>query len=117
MQYYGAIATGDPTVSAPFFASASLVVLVLSLVPSYYEIGIKVAHVLDKAGGIVTALTTIAMAIFTFTLKRPTDKLSDAGKRQSELPPRWRSLQQVAIAGSQTGIQIKQTCGGKKRRF
>jgi hypothetical protein len=52
MRYYGGIATCDPTVSAPFFASASLVVLVLSLVPSYYEIGIKVAHVLDKAGGI-----------------------------------------------------------------
>jgi hypothetical protein len=119
MRYYGAIATGDPTVSAPFFASASLVVLVLSLVPSYYEIGIKVAHVLDKAGGIITALTTIAMAIFTFVLKRATDKLSDAGERQIGIASQMAepTRQQVAIAGSQTGIQIKQTCGLEKSRF
>jgi hypothetical protein len=119
MRYYGAIATGDPTFPAPFFASASLVVLVLSLVPSYYEIGIKVAHVLDKAGGIVTALTTIAMAIFTFTLKRATDKLSDAGKRQIGIAAQMAELarQQVAIAGSQTDIQIKQHAVGKKVGF
>ena len=119
MRYYGANRHWRPDGFRPFFASASLVVLVLSLVPRYYEIGIKVAHVLDKAGGIITALTTIAIAIFTFTLKRATDTLSDAGKRQIGIAAQMAELarQQVAIAGSQTGIQIKQTCGGKKSRF
>jgi hypothetical protein len=104
--------------------------LVFSLVPGYYEIGevvekakeehctpyqvvpfvgIKVAQVLDKAGGIITALATIAIAIVTFSLKRATDKLSDAGERQIGIAARTAELtrQQVAIAGSQTDIQIK----------
>jgi hypothetical protein len=76
---------------------------VLSLVPGSHEIckeggrgqpesctpyqiipfvGIKVAETLDKAGGIITAFATIAIAIFTLTLKRATDKLWAAGERQ-----------------------------------
>jgi hypothetical protein len=56
------------------------------------------------------------MAIFTFTLKRATDKLSDAGERQIGIAAQMAELtrQQVAIAGSQTGIQIKQHAVGKK---
>jgi hypothetical protein len=87
-------------------AGAALIVLVFSLVPTHYDIcdaaekskeerctpyqvvpfvSIKVAQILDKAGGIITALATIAIALFTFTLKRATDKLWDAGERQLEL--------------------------------
>jgi hypothetical protein len=87
-------------------AGVALIVLVFSLVPGHYEIcevaeknkdehcasyqivpfvGIKIAQILDKAGGIITALATIAIAIFTFTLKRATDKLWDAGERQIEV--------------------------------
>ena len=43
------------------------------------------AQFLDKIGGAITALATIAIAIFTFTLKRATDKLWDAGERQLNL--------------------------------
>jgi hypothetical protein len=84
-------------------ALAGLIVLVLSLVPSHYEIcketkeaqqescapyqvvpfvAIKVIQTLDKLGGVITALATIAIAIFTLTLKRATDKLWDAGEKQ-----------------------------------
>lgn len=42
----------------------------------------ETAQFLDKMGGAITALATIAIAIFTFTLKRATDKLWDAGERQ-----------------------------------
>jgi len=84
----------------------ALIVLFISIIPSHYEIcevtektkeehcttyqvvpfvGIKVAQILDKAGGIITALATIAIAIFTLTLKRATDKLWDAGERQLKL--------------------------------
>jgi hypothetical protein len=84
-------------------AGAAFVVLFFALIPSHYEIcevaektkeehctpyqvvpfvGIKIAQVLDKAGGIITALATIAIAIFTLTLKRATDRLWDAGEKQ-----------------------------------
>ena len=46
---------------------------------------LKAAQFLDKMGGAITALATIAIAIFTFTLKRATDKLWDAGERQLNL--------------------------------
>ena len=45
----------------------------------------EAAQFLDKMGGAITALATIAIAIFTFTLKRATDKLWDAGERQLNL--------------------------------
>src|ERR1700730_11936488 len=45
----------------------------------------ETAQFLDKMGGAITALATIAIAIFTFTLKRATDKLWDAGERQLNL--------------------------------
>ncbi len=45
-------------------------------------VAIKVIQTLDKLGGVITALATIAIAIFTLTLKRATDKLWDAGKKQ-----------------------------------
>ncbi|MFC7695405.1 hypothetical protein ACFQX9_01520 [Bradyrhizobium sp. GCM10028915] len=45
----------------------------------------EVAQFLDKMGGAITAVATIAIAIFTFTLKRATDKLWEAGERQLHL--------------------------------
>jgi hypothetical protein len=87
-------------------AGAALVVLVLSLIPSHYEIcevaektkeehcaryqvaqflGIKVPQILDRMGGVLTALATLAIAAFTLTLKRATDRLWDAGERQLKL--------------------------------
>src|SRR5216684_2014562 len=45
----------------------------------------ETAQFLDKMGGAITAVATIAIAIFTFTLKRATDKLWDAGERQLNL--------------------------------
>lgn len=45
----------------------------------------EVAQFLDKMGGAITAVATIAIAIFTFTLKRATDKLWEAGERQLNL--------------------------------
>src|SRR6202021_3731348 len=85
---------------------AIYIVGLLSLIPAHYEIcevtektkeeqctayqlipfaGIKVGYVLDKAGGIITALATIAIAVFTLTLKHATDRLWDAGERQLRL--------------------------------
>jgi hypothetical protein len=82
---------------------AIFVVGLLSLIPARYEIcevaektksehceayqfvpfiGIKIAQILDRAGGVLTALATIAIAIFTLTLKRATDRLWEAGERQ-----------------------------------
>ena len=46
---------------------------------------LEAAQFLDKMGGAITAVATIAIAIFTFTLKRATDKLWDAGERQLNL--------------------------------
>ncbi len=84
-------------------AGGALIVLVFSLIPSHYEIckeakeaqqencapyqvvpfvGIKVIQLLDKLGAVITALATIAITIFTFTLKRATDKLWTAGENQ-----------------------------------
>jgi hypothetical protein len=66
-------------------------------VPSYYDICsddhacvtyqavpfvvVRLVQILDKVGGAITALATIAIAIFTLTLKRASDKLWDAGER------------------------------------
>jgi hypothetical protein len=82
------------------------VVGLLSLIPSYHEIcevtekaqqehcaayqivpflGIKVAQILDKMGGVLTALATVAIALFTLTLRKSTDKLWDASERQLKL--------------------------------
>jgi hypothetical protein len=82
---------------------AALVVLFLSLIPAHYEIceisektkdehcasyqvaqflGIKIPQFLDRMGGVLTALATVAIAAFTLTLKRATDRLWDAGERQ-----------------------------------
>src|SRR5438093_182663 len=84
-------------------AGLALIVGVLSLIPAHYEIceqtkekhctayqfvpfvGIKIAQILDKAGAAITALATIAIAAFTFTLKAATDRLWDAGERQLKL--------------------------------
>lgn len=87
-------------------AGAALIVLLLSLIPSYYEIceisektkeehcaryqvaqflGIKIPQFLDRMGGVLTALATLAIAAFTLTLKRSTDRLWDAGERQLKL--------------------------------
>ena len=87
-------------------AGTALIVLIFSLSPTHYEIcealekakeehctphqvvpfvGIKIVQILDKMGGVITALATIAIAIFTLTLKRATDRLWDAGERQLAL--------------------------------
>jgi hypothetical protein len=81
----------------------AMVVGVMSLIPAHYEIcevsektkeehcasyqvvqflGIKVPQILDRMGGVLTALATLAIAAFTLTLKRATDRLWDAGERQ-----------------------------------
>ena len=83
-----------------------MVVGVMSLIPTHYEIcevsektkeehcasyqvaqflGIKIPQFLDRMGGVLTALATVAIAAFTLTLKRATDRLWDAGERQLEL--------------------------------
>jgi hypothetical protein len=100
-------------------AGAALIALVFSLVPSHYEIceiaektkeghctsyqvvpfvGIKAAQIIDRAGGIITALATIAIAIFTLTLKRATDKLWDAGEHQTNI------ARQAMIAGERAFV-------------
>jgi hypothetical protein len=157
MRYYGAIATGDPTVFAPFVLSClaalegcvgeqiggrscgvgksypgSALALPLSfgfsLVRGHYEIcevvekakeehctpyqvgpfvGIKVAQVLDKAAGIISALATIAIAIVTFTLKRATDKLSDAGERQIGIAARTAELTRQQVQSLDRKLTFK----------
>jgi hypothetical protein len=42
----------------------------------------KIQKVLNDIGATITALATIAIAVFTYTLKKSTDKLWDAGERQ-----------------------------------
>ena len=46
---------------------------------------IEVGKVLDALGIAITALATIAIAWFTWSLRRSTDKLWDAGERQLKL--------------------------------
>ncbi len=77
----------------------------LSLVPAHYEIclaektlerdctsyqlvpfvAIKAIQVLDRMGGVLTALATIAIAWFTLSLRQATDRMWDAGERQLKL--------------------------------
>jgi hypothetical protein len=46
---------------------------------------IEIGKILDALGVAITALATIAIAWFTWSLRRSTDKLWDAGERQIEL--------------------------------
>jgi hypothetical protein len=48
-------------------------------------LGIKIPQFLDRMGGVLTALATVAIAAFTLTLKRATNRLWDAGERQLKL--------------------------------
>lgn len=76
---------------------------------------IKIGKILDALGVAVTALATIAIAWFTLSLRRSTDKLWEAGERQIGIAAQMAELtrQQVAIASSQTDIQIKQHAVGR----
>jgi hypothetical protein len=53
-----------------------------SLLPFVF---IKIGQALDALGVAITALATIAIAWFTWSLRRSTDKLWEAGERQIEL--------------------------------
>jgi hypothetical protein len=46
---------------------------------------IEIGKILDALGVAITALATIAIAWFTWSLRRSTDKLWDAGERQLQL--------------------------------
>lgn len=48
-------------------------------------LALKVPQILDRMGGVLTALATLAIAWFTLSLRQSTDKLWDAGERQLKL--------------------------------
>jgi hypothetical protein len=85
------------------FVGFALILGFISLIPTHYEICkegaktgeeacapyrlvpfliIEVGKILDALGVAVTALATIAIAWFTLSLRRSTDKLWDAGEKQ-----------------------------------
>jgi acetolactate synthase regulatory subunit len=87
-------------------AGFALILGVISLIPAHYEICkegakigeeactsynlvpfliIQISKVLDALSVAITALATIAIAWFTLSLRRSTDKLWDAGERQLAL--------------------------------
>jgi hypothetical protein len=89
-----------------FVIGTALVLGFLSLIPASYKICeinqytehehctshqvlpflfIQLGKFLDSIGVAVTALATIAIALFTFYLKRSTDRLWEAGERQLEI--------------------------------
>jgi hypothetical protein len=79
------------------------VIGLLSLIPSYHELCevvekannehcptyqvvpfalIKIRQLLDSLGVVITALATIAIAAFTYSLRQSTDRLKDSGEKQ-----------------------------------
>lgn len=83
---------------------AVYIVGLLSLIPSYHEIcevaekakeescasyqlvpflALKVPQILDRMGGVLTALATLAIAWFTLSLRQSTDRLWIAGERST----------------------------------
>jgi hypothetical protein len=108
-------------------AGLVLVVGVISLIPAHYEIceiaektkdehcssyqfvpfvGIKITQILDKAGAAITALATIAIAAFTFTLKAATDRLWKAGDEQLKFV-RESAIEQAANMGASLAVSDK----------
>jgi hypothetical protein len=70
-------------------------------------VGFKIVQSLDKAGVAITAFATIAIALFTFTLKRSTDKLWAAGERQiSAVEEANRISQQAIVAGQRAWLSV-----------
>lgn len=58
--------------------------LVILIVSRDIQVG-QIASTLNAYNGVITALATIAIALFTLFLKRSTDRLWDAGERQIDL--------------------------------
>src|SRR5262249_3067045 len=68
---------------------------------------LRVTEALDKVGGVVTAFATVAIAIFTLTLKRATDKLWAAGERQiSAVEEANRISRESMIAGRRAWLSV-----------
>jgi hypothetical protein len=115
-------------------AGLVLVVGVMSLIPAHYEIckeaekaqqegcisyqvvpfaWIKVAQILDKAGVAVTALATIFIAAFTFTLKAATDRLWKAGDEQLKFV-RESAIEQAANTEASLAISDKAAAAAER---
>jgi hypothetical protein len=61
---------------------------------------IEIGKILDALGVAITALATIAITWFTFSLRRSTDKLWDAGERQIELARETSAAQSLDMQAS-----------------
>lgn len=105
------------------FVGSALFLTFFSLVPDYHEyckidpdthqkncaryhvtlfLAIHVGEALNYWGAAVTALATIAIAVFTFSLRQSTDKLWEAGERQIAISfsAVQANLRSVAVAES-----------------
>jgi hypothetical protein len=70
----------------------------------------KVGSSLDILGALITAIATVFIARFTFTLKQSTDRLWEAGEKQIGISSQMSDIasQQVQMTGLQVDIQEKQ---------
>jgi hypothetical protein len=121
---------------------AILIVLFLSIIPSHYPIcevteksqekdcpsyqfvpfiAIKVQQILDRMGGVLTALATIAIACFTLSLRQSTDKLWDAGERQLKLLSDTSAAQsrdmQASVTAARDSANAAMTAIGSERAW
>jgi hypothetical protein len=75
-------------------------------------IALKILQTLDRMGGVLTALATIAIAWFTLSLRQSTDKLWDAGERQLKLLAETSASQsrdmQASIAATDASAKAAQ---------
>jgi hypothetical protein len=83
-------------------------------------IALKIPQILDRMGGVFTALATIAIAWFTFALKKATDRLWDAGERQLKFLADSSAAQsrdmQGSIAAAQEANRISHETAVQSRR-
>jgi len=88
-----------------------------SLLPFVF---IKIGQALDALGVAITALATIAIAWFTWSLRRSTDKLWDAGERQLKLLDDTSAAQsrdmQASVAAAEAAVSVAQDTARRQLR-
>jgi len=75
----------------------------------------KIGASIDILGALITAAATVAIAWFTYTLRRSTDQLRESGEKQIDISRQMSEIaeRQLTIAGLQTDIQKKQHAIGR----
>jgi hypothetical protein len=120
---------------------AALFIGFMALIPAHYEICkesakpgeeacasyrflpfllVEVGKILDALGVAITALATIAIAWFTWSLRRSTDKLWDAGERQLELLSATSAAQssemKASVAAAEAAVNVAQDTAKRQLR-